>query len=196
VLRLLQSAISPQTPDSALVTRAHQGDSQAFRALFERHVISVKRFLVDLLRDPTAAADATQETFTRAHAQLAKCPKEVAFKAWLFGIARNVAFENKRVKVHGNIDDDENLPLAVIPSPNPEDIVLTRELEGQLNEALAMLSPQRRAAFLMKVDHGLPYEDIASALGMNLQTVKNEIHRARLKLRLSLGAHLQGGLYE
>jgi RNA polymerase sigma-70 factor (ECF subfamily) len=196
VLRLLTRApaITPETPDEALVRRAQAGESAAFRALFERHVVSVRRFLRDLLRDGDAADDATQEVFTRAHVQLVKLGEGDRFKPWLFGIARNVAFEAKRVRQHEAYDDDdEATPAAVIPSPDPEALLLDAELERHFGEALGCLSPNRRAALLMRIDHGLGYEDIAKAFGWSLPTVKNEIHRARLKLRAHLLPHLSGG---
>jgi RNA polymerase sigma-70 factor (ECF subfamily) len=60
-----------------------------------------------------------------------------------------------------------------------------------LEGALADLSEDRRAALLMRIDHGLGYGEIAAAMGWTLQKVKNEIHRARLQLRASLAGYLQ-----
>lgn len=197
MLRLLKRSepIGPQTPDEALVRRAQAGESEAFKALFERHVVAVRRFLRDLVRDKHLADDATQEAFARAHAQLDKLVDGSRFKPWMLGIARNVAFEVRRVRQHEAIDAgaDEGTPDAVIPSPNPEAAVLDRELERHFNEALSVLSEKRRAALLMRIDHGLSYEDIAEAFGWSIPTVKNEIHRARLKLRAALLPHLWGG---
>ncbi len=195
MLKLLKRlpAITPETPDEALVRRAQGGESAAFKALFERHVVAVRRFLRDLLRTPDAADDATQETFARAHAQLVKLPDHDRFKAWVLGIARNVAFEAMRVRRHDALDeDDDALPVAVIPSPDPEGLLLDAELEKHFAHALGTLSETRRAALLMRLDHGLAYEDIAQAFGWTLPTVKNEIHRARLKLRVALLPHLKG----
>jgi RNA polymerase sigma-70 factor (ECF subfamily) len=174
-----------------LVVRAQAGEAAAFQALFERHVVSVRRFLRDLLRDTDAADDATQESFTRAHAQLEKL-KDFGFKPWLLGIARNVAFEARRLRVHDSLDgdDDEGVPDAVIPSPDPEAALLDLELEKHFNSALSTLAPKRRAALLMRLDHGLSYEEIAQAFGWSIPTVKNEIHRARLKLRSALLPHV------
>lgn len=195
MLRLLTRtpAITPETPDDSLVGRAQAGETAAFRALFERHVVSVRRFLRDLLRDSHAADDATQEAFARAHAQLPKLTEKERFKPWLLGIARNVAFEARRVRVHDVYDhdsDESDVPDAVIPSPNPEALLLNQELAKQFNEALSELSPNRRAALLMRLDHGLSYDDIAANFGWSIPTVKNEIHRARLKLRSLLLPHL------
>ncbi len=195
MLRLLRRpvAIGPETPDEALVRRAQAGEGHAFQALFERHVTSVRRFLRDLLRDGDAADDATQESFARAHAQLERLGDHDRFKPWVLGIARNVAFEARRVRVHDVLDEeDEGVPDAVIPGPDPESLLLDAELEKHFNTALAVLSPRRRAALLMRLDHGLSYEDIAASFGWSIPTVKNEIHRARLKLRASLQPHLGG----
>lgn len=186
--------ITPETPDEAIVRRAQAGESVAFRALFERHVLAVRRFLRDLLRDAHLADDATQETFTRAHVQLPKLAERDRFKPWVLGIARNVAFELKRVRVHEPMDgpDEEQVPDAVIPSPDPEAVLLDQELETHFAAALGELAAPRRAALLMRIDHGLSYEEIAAATGWTLPTVKNEIHRARLKLRQLLLPHLGG----
>jgi RNA polymerase sigma-70 factor, ECF subfamily len=61
-----------------------------------------------------------------------------------------------------------------------------------LDGAIADLTEERRAALLMRIDHGLGYSEIASAMGWSLQKVKNEIHRARLQLRRSLAGYLEG----
>jgi DNA-directed RNA polymerase specialized sigma24 family protein len=56
----------------------------------------VHRFLTDLLRDRTLAADATQETFVRAFRSTR--PAGVRVAAWIFGIARNVSLELRRTR--------------------------------------------------------------------------------------------------
>jgi RNA polymerase sigma-70 factor (ECF subfamily) len=196
MLRLVRapSAITPQTPDEALVPRAQGGESAAFHALFERHVVAVRRFLLDLLRDPHAADDATQEAFARAHAQLEKLEEGSRFRPWILGIARNVAFEARRVRVHATLEEDEEaVPDAVIPAPDPEAVLLDQELERHFTEALGLLSPRRRAALVLRLDHGLSYEEIAQQFGWSIPMVKNEIHRARLTLRAAMVPHLTGG---
>ncbi len=182
-----------------LVQRARRGDAAAFRALFERYAPPVGRFLRDLFRDGPAADEATQETFVRAHARLATLDDSSRLGSWLFGIARNVYFEHRRARAGnlypGDAGDDDGLAAlrAVLPTPNPEAILLGRELAGHLDEALAKLRPARRAALLLRVDHGLGYDDIAQAMGWTLPQVKNELHRARLELRVSLAGHLGDG---
>jgi RNA polymerase sigma-70 factor, ECF subfamily len=195
MLRLLArpKPLGPDAPEEALVERARQGDGQAFKALFERHVMAVRRFLRDVLREGGAADEATQETFVRAHAQLKKLEQRTRVKAWLLGIARNVAFEHRRARRDEVELDEAEAPIeAVIPSPDPEKLLLDRELERQFDLALGALSANRRAALVLRLDHGLAYEEIAHAMGWTLPMVKNEIHRARLKLRAAMLPHLGG----
>ncbi|MBL8958138.1 MAG: RNA polymerase sigma factor [Myxococcaceae bacterium] len=185
--------IDKATPEESLVERAQAGEAEAFKALFDRHVGSVRRFLRDVVRDATAADEATQETFVRAHAQLARLEQRARVKAWLLGIARNVAFEQRRSRKDEVELDDSEAPIeAVIPSPDPERLLLDRELERQFDTALGTLSTHRRAALVLRLDHGLGYEEIATLMGWSLPMVKNEIHRARLKLREAMLPHLGG----
>src|SRR4051812_5510917 len=193
VLRLLRKSVPlEETSEEALVLRAQAGEGDAFRVLFERNVSGVRRFLGDLLKDSSAADEATQETFVRAHALLGRLKDRVRLQGFLLGIASNVAFEHHRLgPTMEYVEDDETIE-AVLPAPSPEKLLLDRELEVAFTQALGALKPERRAALLMRVDHGLPYEEIAVAMGWSLPTVKNEIHRARLKLRQLMLPHVGG----
>jgi RNA polymerase sigma-70 factor (ECF subfamily) len=182
--------------DRQLLARARRGDPVAFRALFERHAPAVWRFLRDLSRDDAAADEATQETFVRAHGRLGALRDDARLASWLLGIARHVYLESRRGRgTHLDIAAEESEPLleAALPSPTPEALLLDRELEGLLVEALGELREERRAALLLRIDHGLAYEDIAQVMGWSLPKVKNELHRARLQLRERLATHVGNG---
>ena len=179
--------------DAVLLSRARAGDAEAFRVIFDRQAPGVRRFLGDLLRDDAAADEGTQETFVRAHLRLGTLQEAGKLQGWLFGIARMVFFEQLRKKRRDGpppaADDAE--PVQVDQAPDPEKALLSREADQVLDKALNGLGEERRAALLMRLDHGLGYDEIADAMGWNLQKVKNEIHRARLQLRASLAGYLQ-----
>lgn len=185
------AAASVHAADTAVLARARLGDAEAFRVIFEAYAPAVRRFLGDLLRDGPAADEATQEVFVRAHARLASLADAQRLAAWLFGIARNVCFERRRAeRTQVTLGDEELLSVeAVLPAPSPERVLLDRELESALDSALGAISRERRAAFVLRVDHGLSYDDIAQVMGWSLQKVKNEIHRARLVLRVQLAGY-------
>jgi RNA polymerase sigma-70 factor (ECF subfamily) len=195
-MTVADDASSTGDGERRLLVRARRGDPVAFRTLFEQHAPAVWRFLRDLFRDAAAADEATQETFVRAHGRLGALRDDARLGSWLLGIARHIYLESRRGRgQHLDIASEESEPLleSVLPSPTPEDLLLDRELEGLLAEALGELREERRAALLLRIDHGLPYEEIAQVMGWSIPKVKNEIHRARLQLRERLADHVGNG---
>jgi RNA polymerase sigma-70 factor, ECF subfamily len=176
--------------DLALTARASEGDAGAFRQIYERHAPSVYRFLLHLLGDAAAAEEATQETFVRAHTRLRAMREGDKLLPWLFGIARNVCFETRRKTRRDQGAGDEELDEQVANVPNPEALLLRQEADALLARALQRIGPERRAALLLQMDHGLPYAEIASVLEWSVPKVKIEIHRARLRLRAELAKYL------
>jgi RNA polymerase sigma-70 factor, ECF subfamily len=195
-MTLARDATQEPEGERRLLVRARRGEAEAFRILFERHAPAVWRFCRDLFRDEAAADEATQETFVRAHGKLATLRDEARLGSWLLGIARHVYLESRRGRTeHLDIASEENESLleAAQPSSTPEAWLLDREMEGLLAEALGDLREARRTALLLRIDHGLAYEDIAQVMGWSLPKVKNEIHRARLQLRERLAGHVGTG---
>lgn len=183
------------SPEATLVARVRANEKDAFRTLFDRYGPPVWRFLRDLVDDGHFADEAVQETFIRAYDRIAQLRDDARLQGWLFGIARNVAYEHLRAQRRDRPKGSQELEwdtLSAEESTSPEVLLLGREAESLISRALNVLSDDRRAALLMRVDHGLPYEEICSAMGWSLPKVKNEIHRARLQLRTEL-ARLHGG---
>jgi RNA polymerase sigma-70 factor (ECF subfamily) len=151
----------------------------------------VRRFLRDLLGDPEAADEGTQETFVRAHRRMGTVRETERLLPWLFGIARNVSHEQLRARRHPLRGAGE-LGLLGEPDrgPTPEGALMGREADRLLASALGELAEERRAALVMRIDHGLDYEEIAVLMGWTLQKVKNEIHRGRLTLRARLEGYV------
>jgi RNA polymerase sigma-70 factor (ECF subfamily) len=177
--------------EGLLAARAREGDSRAFRAIFDQHAPAVRRFLRDLLRDEAAADEATQETFVRAHRKMATIRDDDKLVAWLLGIARHVFFEARRARAkQAGPDDARVLDARPDSAPSPEASLLGQEADALLAEALGHLAEERRMALLLRLDHRLGYDEIAQTMGWPLSKVKNEIHRARLELRAKLGDYV------
>jgi RNA polymerase sigma-70 factor (ECF subfamily) len=185
-------AAAPVALESVLVARARGGDPQAFRALFDRHAPSIRRFLRDLLGDAEAADEAAQETFVRAFSSLSSAKNSDRLAPWLFGIARHVFHEQLRARRRRMLAAGDEAPEIADAAPSPEAVLMHREADQLLARALADLSEERRAALLLRIDHGLDYEEIREVTGWSLAKVKNEIHRARLELRARLSKYVGG----
>jgi RNA polymerase sigma-70 factor (ECF subfamily) len=178
--------------ETRLLERASAGDPAAFRLLFDRHAPAVRRFLRDLLGDDAIADEGTQETFVRAHRGLHTIREDGKVLSWLFGIARNVSREQLRARRRLVPVGEAMVDRPADPSLTPEAMLLGREADRALARALAHLSEERRAALLLRIDHGLDYDEIRGVMGWSLAKVKNEIHRARLELRSRLMKYVGG----
>lgn len=184
--------------ERALVARARAGDVEALRSIYDRHAPAVRRFLQGLLGDVAAADDGLQETFARAFRRLATLDELDRPGPWLFGIARNVAYELKRGRrrdagAPGGPAGARGAGDEPAEGRTPEDELLGREAARAVGRALEGLTDDRRAALLLRVDHELAYDEIARLMGWSLAKVKVEIHRARLALRARLAGYESGG---
>ena len=156
----------------------------------------VHRFLRDMLGDATLASDATQETFVRAFRRIGDLPRATRMVPWVFGVARFVALEMRKARGRGRrlIDDGATLDDRApdVRARSPEDTLLDREAVAVIERALDRLPEDRRAALLLRLDHGLSYDEIAPLMGWTLSKVKVEIFRAREVLRATFEEYRGG----
>ena len=148
-----------------------------FNTLYKKYAPDVFRFAMYLSGNRAEAEDITSETFVRAWA----APGTIAMatvKGYLLTIARNLFLQDLRKRSRA-VPLDESIRD---PHPGPEE-----ETEKKAEYCAVMAGLQRlpeldRAALLMSALEGMPYGDIARALGISLAAVKMKIHRSRLTL--------------
>ena len=169
-----------------LVTRVCQGDSDAFRLIFERYSRPVISFIFDMVNDRGLAEELTQETFVRAYRAMRTMRKDTKLSTWLFGIARNVARESIRARVRANrqVDlADKSVMDLSDDKPVPVDGLLSKELNELIRRSLAALDEDKRLVFTLKVLHQCSYEEIAAITGFSIAKLKTDLHRARAEMR-------------
>jgi RNA polymerase sigma-70 factor, ECF subfamily len=172
-------------------------DRASLATLYSELAPAVHRFLRDLLNDDALAADALQEAFVRAFRRVDTLPRGTRLAAWVFGIARNVSLELRRARGRARrvlVEADARMACRVadLRARSPEAQLLDREAVIVVTRALALLPEDRRAALLLRLDHGLAYDEIARVMGWSLSKVKVEIFRAREVLRATLDAYRGG----
>ncbi len=169
-----------------LVTRVCQGDSEAFRLIFERYSRPVISFIYDMVNDRDLAEELTQETFVRAFRSLRSMREETKLSTWLFGIARNVARESLRARARASsqVDlADKTVMELSDKKPVPVEGLLSKELNDLIRQSLAALDEDKRVVFTLKVLHQCSYEEIAAITGFSLAKLKTDLHRARAEMR-------------
>jgi RNA polymerase sigma-70 factor (ECF subfamily) len=165
--------------DRLLVERARTGDERAYAVLFERYHQLLLRFFARRLSDRELVREAAQETLARAFVRLDDLRAPERLRSWLFAFARLVLLEMLR-------------PRALPPAPpvantedfGPETRLMQQELGHALQQALRdELSESRRTALLLRLVDEKEYREIGAELEWSGAKVKNEIHRARVRLR-------------
>lgn len=177
---------APRSIDGQLVREAQAGDRMALRRLVARHRGPVGALLRRMLGPAGLDAlveDLAQETFLRAFRALGRFEVEGAatFSTWLLRIASRLAINELARKRPRLVPADE------LGSPaTPETEHTRKRIAAEIQAAVGELSPEFRAAFLLREYHGLDYAEIAQMLELELGTVKSRLSRARRQLRARL----------
>ena len=145
--------------------------------IYRAYSDDVHRFACWLCGDTAEAEDIVSETFLRLWGSLDEVKVET-MKAYLLTIARNV-FIGRRRRSKRYKPLPENLTDR---SPSPELEVEGKDESRALMSALGKLPEGERAALLMRMQHDVPYAEIARSLGISVAAAKVRVHRARIKL--------------
>lgn len=136
-----------------------------------------------------------QEVFLRAWRGLARFEERARLSTWLYRIAFNEAQRrlSRRPPPGLELDPEGRDPVASLPEAphlGPEAQALDRELETILEQALAELPPEWRAAVVLRDIEGLSTEDAAAVVGVRQAAFKSRLHRGRMQLRALLEPYL------
>jgi RNA polymerase sigma-70 factor (ECF subfamily) len=167
---------------SEIISRAQEGDSTVLSDLYEHYRASIFRFLYYRVGEIQAAEDLTSEVFLRMIRSIGGYrPRGIAFEAWLFQIARNLAIDYYR-KQHR----DQSVPLQ-------EEILSTNEgvekmIDGNLNnenlvQALSHLNEAQRDVIVLRFVNEMPIAQVAQTLHKSEDSVKALQRRGLIALR-------------
>lgn len=149
----------------------------SFHQIYESNAADVFRFAFWLTGDSIEAEDITSETFIRAWVKQGSIRTET-LKAYLFTIARNLYLESLR-------NTPQQISLQDIypdPNPNPEQLIEAQSEISGIRNFLQTIPEIDRSAFIMRVQHAMPYAEIARSLEISLTAAKVKVHRVRKKL--------------
>jgi RNA polymerase sigma-70 factor (ECF subfamily) len=177
-----------------LVEAARRGDRDAAEALLQLHELLVFRTCRRLLPAGEDVEAAVQETLLRALKNLGRFTGEGSFSAWVVAIAVNLCRDRLRRKRLVPFlplearDENGADPLAGVPSsdPNPERVAMARQAVQRLRKEVSLLPPRQREVFALRFFVGLNLESIATALGVDVGTVKTHLHRAVQRVRVAV----------
>jgi RNA polymerase sigma-70 factor (ECF subfamily) len=187
--------LSPQVrdPDTYLIERARNGDTEAVTELYRRHERRVYNLALRTLGNPWDAADVAQEAFIKAFRNLNSFKGEARFTTWLHRIVVNAAYDHLRRQrpepMDGEILEDISGPGgggAVVGSGRDGIDPAMDGLSDPLRDALMSLNEGFRFAVVLCDLLGFPYDEAAEILGVQEGTIKSRIFRAREALATAL----------
>jgi RNA polymerase sigma-70 factor, ECF subfamily len=170
--------------ESRWIEQARAGDAEAFRMLVERHRDRAYGLALRIVRSPADAEDVAQEAFLRAWRALPRFRGDSAFGTWLHRIVarraldRAVGLRGRRLR---ETSLEESRDLAERAASPPAEAPLSERL--RLERLLGSLSAPQRAAVTLYYYEDRSVDQVASILGMPVNTVKTHLSRARAALR-------------
>ena len=176
--------------EQELVAATRAGDDRAFEELYARYRERIFSFILSKVHDHGRAEDIAQEVFMSALRRLRGTDQAIAFKPWLYEIAKNACIDEFRrgsrarevpLESDGEfVVDHQNASLSSVPTPPAA--VESRQRLNDLRGAFGGLSASHHQLLVMREFEGLSYDEIGSRLDMTRQMVESGLFRARRKL--------------
>ena len=174
--------------DLELVEATRQGDDRAFEQLYARYGKRIRGYVYRLTHNLDRADDLTQEVFISALRRMRQNQAEIAFRPWIYEIARNACIDEYRrsrraqeVPLEWDGSADYVSPV-VSTAPPPEVAVESKQRLEHLRGAFRELSERHHKVIVLRELEGLSYSQIGDELGMSKMVVESTLFRARRRL--------------
>ncbi len=199
VLNFPASSTNPQaksrvdhrnTEEAALVRRVQARDEMAFREIVERYQAKVFSIIFGILRNHNDAEDIAQQVFSKIYFSIKNFDFRSSLLTWIYKITVNECYDylrKKRVRklvYESDFSEEDaqrmqNTDAAIDQNPAVDTRLAQRDLIGKL---MGKLSSEDRSLLLLKEVEGHSVEELSQMTGMNENTIKVKLFRARQKL--------------
>jgi len=178
------------TPEGALVQRAQAGDEPAFRDIVERYQSKVFSIIHGIVRQRNDVEDIAQQVFAKVYLSLKSFDFRSSLITWIYKITVNECFDYlrkrkvRRLVYESDLSEDEvrrveNTEPATDRKAPADSSLAQRDYVLKL---LTRVSEEERMLLILKEVEGFSVEELARKTGMNENTVKVKLFRARQKL--------------
>ena len=162
--------------------------------LFVTYRARIYRYALLSLRDPDLADSLTHDCLLRAHNARSQFRGDCSVATWLTRIATNLIRDHVRSKkmqfwkaaAQSSVDSGEIPDRLRSPGSTPESDLLIKEQVKGLWVTVEKLSGKQRSVFLLRFVEELELSEIATAMNMNVGTVKSHLHRALTAVRSAM----------
>ena len=171
--------------ERVLVLRCQTGDEAAFAEIVARYTPRLRVYLRHMLNsDAHAADDALQDVWLDLLRSVGRLQDAGAFAAWLYRIARDRAYRLLRRRGVRIVPmDDAADVVAAADDDDADSAALDGEAAAIVHASLERLPHEQREVLLLRFIEEMSYEQIATAVGCGIGTVRSRLHYAKRALR-------------
>ena len=176
--------------EAEIVRRARAGDEEAFAQIVQQHQSMVYSLALRMVRRSIDAEDVAQQVFTKVYFALKKFDMRSSLSTWIYKIAMNETYDylrrikSRRVVYEGDLGEEvdeivESSARAADTKAGAEEQASRRDY---LLKLLQHISEEERMLLFQKEVEGLTVDELAAKTGINENTIKVKLFRARKKL--------------
>ena len=167
-------------------------DPQAFKELFRRFQPALKKFAYSICHSHQEAEEAVDDVFMRVWQKRKTLDHIHNLRLYLYIATRNFSLNQLRhLRRNPSLQLEDIRTDLEFLGANPQELLLSRELEAKLREAVAALPPQCQTIFKLVKEDGLKQKEVAELLHLQPKTVENQIAIAIRKIGQVLLAYRQ-----
>lgn len=170
-----------------------EGDEQAFNIIFSLFRDRLYQFLVRIVKSPDIAEEIITDVFMKLWLGKSLLAHINDLEGFIHKVAYNKAMNFfKVVSRHSRLQQVYLSRLPADPEKNAEDLLIDAEDTALINEAVNQLPPQRQKIYRLSREEGLTYDEIAEALNLSTNTVRNSIVASNKSISQYLRKHSPG----
>ena len=177
--------------DAGLVRQYCRGDTAAMSQLVKYYQAGLFGYILKLTANRHETEEVFQETWMRAIKNISRY-RDHCFAAWLFRIARNLAIDRRRARrATASLDSpNENgatlLDVLADAGPSPAARAIDADQRTRLELATQKLPDDQKEVFVLRMDAGRPFKEIAAIQGVSINTALARMQYALEKLKTEL----------
>jgi RNA polymerase sigma factor (sigma-70 family) len=181
ILRTVPMSIHDQHDEISLIKACSNGDNNAFKSIYDRHAGTMYSICLRYMNDQDEAKDALQDGFIKVFKNISKFKFQGSFEGWMKRIFVNTSIEQiRKRKIHLDVTEI-----------NTHNMKLTHTIKTSMDADKMMLLVQKlppgyRTVFNMFVVDGFSHREISEHLGINENTSKSQLFKARKQLQMWL----------
>ena len=177
--------------DNELISKVLSGDHQAYAGLVNRYQNYVFTLTLRMVKNREDAEEVAQDVFIKAYKYLADFRGASKFSTWLYTIVNNtcISFLRKKLDIH-SLDNEKVFEVAdSMDSGFRANLVEQKSRQSMVHNAIGLLGPDDAEIITLFYKSEQSLEEIAQILGLEVNTAKVRLHRARTRLKEKMETH-------